>query len=153
LKFSIIADNYRFRLVALQLDALSRLRSESKIRSAMIELPVTLDTFYDRILFDIQDEDDQEIAVRALRWLGGAARPISLEELAEAVIIRPDAVPYVCDEDRFLDYKELLEILPSGLVAAIPAPPVPSVPIGLTSEDEETSTRMLVQFAHFSVKE
>jgi hypothetical protein len=53
LKFSFIADHERFRLVALQLDALSRLRSESKIRSAMVELPVTLDTFYDRILLDI----------------------------------------------------------------------------------------------------
>jgi hypothetical protein len=83
------------------------------------------------------------------------------------VIIRLDADPYVCDENRFLDYKDLLEILPSDLVATVAATPVPPVPIGLAPEDEdedapvseasveheETSARMLVQFAHFSVKE
>jgi ankyrin repeat domain-containing protein 50 len=104
-------------LVALQLDALSKLRAESKIRTAMEELPKTLDAFYDRILMEI--EDDYEQAYLALQWLAFTPRPISLKELAEAVVIRPDEEPYLNEEDRFLDYKSLLEILPSGLVSAV----------------------------------
>ena len=84
----------------------------------MEQLPKTLDGFYDRILLSIE-EADQEHARLALQWLAFAARPISLEELAEAVIIRREDEPYVNDEDRFLDYKDILEILPSGLVSIV----------------------------------
>jgi hypothetical protein len=131
----------------------------------MIELPVTLDTFYDRILLDIQEEDDQEIAIRALKWLAAAARPISLEELAEAAIIQPETYPYVCDGGRFLDHKDLLEVLPSGLVTTIPFRPVPTVGSSYVRmemdatenealvENERPSAKLTVQFAHFSVKE
>ena len=97
---------------------MSKLRAESKIRTAIEQLPKTLDEFYNRILLDIE-EPDQEHARLALRWLAFAARPISLKELAEAVIIRCNDEPYVNDEDRFLDYKDILEILPSGLVSKV----------------------------------
>ncbi|TVY27932.1 Vegetative incompatibility protein HET-E-1 [Lachnellula hyalina] len=107
-----------FRLVALQLEALSRLRAESKIRSAMENLPQTLDAFYDRIILEIPEED-QDYANRALQWIAFAARPLSLKELAEAVIISPENEPCLRDEDRIMDSKGLLDIIPSGLIRAV----------------------------------
>lgn len=109
----------RFRLAALQLDALSQLRTESKILAAIGELPKTLDEFYNRMLSDIKHEDDQKYARRALQWLAFAARPISLQELAEAVIVQVHDEPYLNEEDQFMDFKDILEILPAGLVTTI----------------------------------
>ncbi|TVY45290.1 putative ankyrin repeat protein [Lachnellula subtilissima] len=107
-----------FRLVALQLEALSRLRAESMIRSAMENLPQTLDEFYDRIILEIPEED-QEYANRALQWIAFAARPLSLKELAEAVIISPENEPCLRDEDRLMNCNALLDIIPSGLIRAV----------------------------------
>jgi hypothetical protein len=115
------ANYVRFRLVALQLEELGNLRIESKIRAAMHNLPSTLDDFYNRILLDIRKED-QEFAYRALQWISFAARPLSLKELAEAVIISPEREPCLDDEDRFMDSKDLLDILPSGLVSSVDVP-------------------------------
>jgi len=108
----------RFRLVALQLEALGRLRAEAKIRSAMENLPQTLDAFYDRIILEIPEED-QHYANRALQWIAFAARPLSLKELAEAVIISPENEPCLRDEDRIMDSEGLLDIIPSGLIRAV----------------------------------
>jgi hypothetical protein len=85
----------------------------------MQELPKTLDAFYDRILLEI---DNPKLACLALQWLAFAARPVSLKELAEAVMVRPESEPYLTDKGRFLDYRDLLQILPSGLVSAINVP-------------------------------
>ncbi|TVY93678.1 hypothetical protein LAWI1_G001865 [Lachnellula willkommii] len=107
-----------FRLVALQLEALSKLRADSKIRSALENLPKTLDAFYDRIILEIPEED-QEYANRALQWIAFAARPLSLKELAEAVIISPEHEPCLRDEDRLMDSEDLLHIIPSGLIRTV----------------------------------
>lgn len=88
----------------------------------MEELPKTLDAFYDRILLEIDNDEDLNLAYLALQWLAFAARPVSLKELAEAVMVRPESEPYLTDKGRFLDYKDLLQILPSGLVSAINVP-------------------------------
>jgi hypothetical protein len=88
----------------------------------MEELPKTLDAFYDRILLEIDNGEDPKLAYLALQWLAFAARPVSLKELAEAVMVRPESEPYLTDKGRFLDYKDLLQILPSGLVSAINVP-------------------------------
>jgi hypothetical protein len=92
-----------------------------------------LDAFYDRILLDIEGDEDQEYARLALQWLAIAARPLKLEELVEAVIIRPQNEPYVDDEDRFMEYKDILEVLPSGLVSIV------IVPRGSDDEIDEDS--------------
>jgi hypothetical protein len=88
----------------------------------MQELPKTLDAFYDRILPEIDNDEDPKLAYLALQWLTFAARPVSLKELAEAVMVRPESEPYLTDKGRFLDYNDLLQILPSGLVSAINVP-------------------------------
>ena len=62
------------------------------------------------------DEDSRDIAISALQWLAFASRPLSINELAEAVIINPrDSLPFDV-ENRFEEPMELARIL-SGLVA------------------------------------
>ncbi|KAF4634189.1 hypothetical protein G7Y89_g3916 [Cudoniella acicularis] len=68
---------------------------------------------------DIEHEDDQKHARRALQWLAFAAQPISLKELEEAVIVQVDDEPYLNEEEQFMDFKDILEILPAGLVKTI----------------------------------
>lgn len=84
----------------------------------MENLPKTLDAFYDRIILEIPEED-QEYANRALQWIAFAARPLSLKELAEAVIISPEHEPCLRDEDRLMDSEDLLHIIPSGLIRTV----------------------------------
>jgi hypothetical protein len=121
LSFQNFANDLRFRLVALQLEELGNLRTESKIRAAMSHLPSSLDDFYNRILLNIRKQD-QKPAIRALQWLAFAARPLSLKELGEAIIISHEREPCLDDEDRFMDSKDLLDILSSGLVSAVRVP-------------------------------
>ncbi|KAF8850333.1 hypothetical protein BDZ45DRAFT_679851 [Acephala macrosclerotiorum] len=122
-----------FRLVALQLDALSRIRTEGKIRNAMEVLPRSLEAFYDRMLQEIEDLDDQEYTRRAFLWIAYSARPVTLVEVAEAIVVSPQypQKPSI-QEARFLDCQDLLRIIPSGLVSVVGT---------------------IIQFAHFSVKE
>jgi hypothetical protein len=62
----------------------------------------TLDSFYDRILINIH-EQEQRLAALALQWLALSARPLSLSELAEAVTIGAADAPYFDLEERFID--------------------------------------------------
>lgn len=77
---------HRFRLAALQLEMLSKLRVESKIREAVYILPGTIDAYYDRAFLEI-DEGDAEQVLLALKWLAFSARPITLQELAESILV------------------------------------------------------------------
>jgi hypothetical protein len=104
----------------------------------MHELPKNLDVFYDRILLELEQDESHQEAHRALQWLIFAARPVSLKELAEAVIIRPEP-PYLDLKDRFMDYMDLLDILPSGLVSAVQVKRGRDDDIAEFSDSEEAS--------------
>lgn len=81
-------------------------------------LPKDLDTTYDRILAGIDSLLAYE-ASSALQWLACASRPLFLEDLAEACIIRPkESTPL--EEDQYLDPINILEVLP-GLTKVKPA--------------------------------
>jgi hypothetical protein len=134
-----IADDKRWRLVALQLDALSRARNLSAISSTLEKLPIRLDDFYEKLLLDIKEED-YPLAFRALQLISFAARPISVDELAEAAVAH-NCSPYINPDDRFLNAQDILEIIPSGLATKIKVELEP----GLIVDS--------VQLAHFSVKE
>jgi hypothetical protein len=84
----------------------------------MKTLPKTLDEFYDRILLQIEEEDREQAHV-ALQWIAFAVRPVTLEELAEAIIVTSNKEPAVDEEDRVLDCKTLLDFLPAGLVSTV----------------------------------
>lgn len=78
----------------------------------MTTLPKTLDETYTRILEAIAD-DDREIAVVALQWLAFSFRPLTIEELAEATIVRPTQEPAVDINNRFRDPLDIWRILSS----------------------------------------
>ena len=102
--------------MALQLDALAKLRSEASIRAEVKYLPKTLGDCYERMLLAI-DAGDQRRARAALELLCYGASPPSLDEVAEAMIIDVTTQPFVSTSERLLDSKAVLEILPAGLVA------------------------------------
>jgi ankyrin repeat protein len=104
----------------------------------MMRLPNTLDQFYERTLLEIDKEEEQQVFM-ALQWLAYATRDISVDELAEALIVSCDHTPYVNIADRFMDTKAVIEMLPSILVA--------------TWTKDNTPGLLMIRLAHFSVLE
>jgi site-specific recombinase XerC len=87
-----------FRWVKCQLDVLRNCTTVRDIKKARNMLPPTLDETYERILLDI-DRDEWEKARTALQWLIFYARPLRLQEIAEAVVIDPESDSFSA-EDR-----------------------------------------------------
>ncbi|CAP62321.1 uncharacterized protein PODANS_0_150 [Podospora anserina S mat+] len=124
-----------FQWVRCQIDALCKLRNDKAIRSALTNLPRTLQETYIRILQRIEDEhpEDVEIVRKILSWLVRGIRNLSLEELAEAISIEPDNGEESMDFNAVdTDPEDMLELL-GGLVTVSPD--------------------RFVSLAHFSVKE
>ncbi len=109
------------------------------MRETLRSLPKTLDQTYDRILVGIS-EDNCAYSFRAMQWLAFAARPVSIEEVAEAMIVNLDCeLPHV-DHDRALrDPRDLLDIC-AGLVR-----------LSLRQEYDSSEPKPVLQLAHFSV--
>lgn len=143
-------------MVALQLQELLKSTSIAKIKRALNNLPKTLDEFYDRILRDIPD-DEQHRASVALQWLAFSTRPLSLPELAEAIIINAQQPPYLDPEERFMNESQIFDFLPAGLVRA--AKPkskskrIKKNTLGEWVHEEDENEVPLVEFSHFSVLE
>src|ERR1700761_6118660 len=76
----------RFRWVVCQVDALRRSLPAS-IRSALDDLPKTLDETYGRTLLGIDDQK-REFAQRLFRCITVSIRPLLVEELAEILAFR-----------------------------------------------------------------
>ncbi|KAK6349854.1 hypothetical protein TWF696_006117 [Orbilia brochopaga] len=145
-----------FRWVACQLSFIQKCKQAGAIRKVLNSLPKTLEETYDRILLSIPEETWQ-IARSALMLLTFSIRPITIQELAEGMVV--DTVNQVFDpeEQRLIHYREVLEIC-SSLVT------VSNVKYGakapwltekyqiekkIVSQDDAE----VVQLAHFSVKE
>jgi hypothetical protein len=82
-------------------------------------LPRTLDETYNRIILAIP-EGDAEFARKALTWLAFSERPMTINELAEAIIIKPGSRTVDLD-DRFPEPDEILTICGS-LVTTVTGP-------------------------------
>ena len=102
----------------------------------MKTLPKTLDEFYDRILLQIEEEDREQAHI-ALQWIAFAVRPITLGELAEAIIVNPHTEPALDEDDRVLHCKTLLDFLPAGLVSTVVAYSSISDTRNFSGDDEE----------------
>jgi hypothetical protein len=113
-----------------------------EIMDVLTSLPKDIHATYDRILSNIEDSLVHE-AVSILKWLSCSSRPLFIEELAEACIIRPKEDPSM-EIDMRLTPSDILEILP-GLIAVDP-------PIDLSKKGFKTR-RHIFSLAHFSVKE
>lgn len=87
----------RILIAKLQLDYVCGLRSDRAIKEALVKLPSGIFATYDEILHQLctKNPDDVEDMKRILQWLVYSMEPLTLEQLAEIVSIRPD--------DRSLD--------------------------------------------------
>ena len=112
------------------------------LRNALKSLPKTLDETYEIILRNI-DHSDQPYALRILEFICFSARPLTIEEVNDALAIELDENPRFDPESRFLTAEGILYVCPSLLVVAERE----------TREGFDYKRSRIVQLAHFSVKE
>jgi ankyrin repeat domain-containing protein 50 len=94
----------RFRWVALQLDALQNCRNRDEIAEMLKSLPETLDATYDRILLKI-NKSDAKYAAKVLQFIAFAARPVTIEEVADVIAMNGDT------HHRDQGLEDIMEIL------------------------------------------
>lgn len=83
----MLTDRYRFLWVYLQLEILwETCRTDADIRHALTALPKNLEETYKRCVCRINFQDDW--ALKVLKWVSFAKRPLHIEELREAVAFR-----------------------------------------------------------------
>lgn len=118
----------RFRWVKCQLDAIRPLKRPKIIREALETLQRTLDGTYERILLHLSNdaEDNLVLLRRILAFVTFAKRPMTVAELAQAVIVEirrkkldDDAAFY--DPDDLLSLcRPLIDVSPStGLLGFV----------------------------------
>ena len=133
----------RFQYVALQLEALKSAESPAEVEHALKNLPADLDETYQRALLSIPISKKAK-AIRALHWLSFSIRPLTVGELAEAVLIDVARPVQQCfnPEDRYFNISDVETLLP-----------------GLLTITDETHWSVShgndreIRFSHFSIKE
>jgi ankyrin repeat domain-containing protein 50 len=107
----------RFRWVDRQPDSLKKCLVLSDVRKTLKSSPKTPDETYARILLNI-DAEHQSKAITALQRITYSCQPMSIEEVAEAVVIDPKAMPPFNPDNRLPDLRWLIEILSSLIVVS-----------------------------------
>lgn len=133
--------------MALQLDVLLKSKSVAAIKKALNALPVTLDEFYDYVLRAIDDQYRNQASIA--QWLVYSARPLSLSELAEAIVIQPREDPCFDPDERFMDENQILDVLPAGFIQKV----FREQPREDGRWFDPNSQVAFIEFAHFSVLE
>ena len=113
----IIKNNFRFRWVALQLNALKKCRTKTDLKKQLANLPQGLDKTYDQILLGI-NEKDHDYAKTFLQWLSFAVHPLTLKELATTASIDFSAEngPEYQADNELQDIKDVLKICSSFII-------------------------------------
>ncbi|CZR69571.1 uncharacterized protein PAC_19471 [Phialocephala subalpina] len=133
--------NGMFRWAYCQLVLLKKCYKPAKIREVLSTLPDNLDGTYDRIFQQIAAGYEREIRA-VLMLLAFSARPMSIEEVAEATAINLKSQKFD-PEDRFLEPNIILKLC-SSLVT-------------LTTQKRRDSIGQMavvkvLQFSHYTVK-
>ncbi|KAK1047098.1 hypothetical protein LTR74_017830 [Friedmanniomyces endolithicus] len=103
-----------FRWAACQLDTLAQCVTRGKVRRALRDLPKTLDDTYARILSRIDEGQNAEEALKILRSLAYAERPLTANEVLEVTGILTEKDSSHFDEDEVLrDSRDSLRICSS----------------------------------------
>ncbi|EXK75970.1 hypothetical protein FOQG_19268 [Fusarium oxysporum f. sp. raphani 54005] len=102
-----------FRYAQCQLDSLSASRTAKIATKAVYNLPKDIYEVYERILSSIPDSD-KVLARESLFILSAALRPLTMVELAEAVVLE-DGDTHIDEESRLSEPRVLLEIC-QGLI-------------------------------------
>jgi hypothetical protein len=124
-----------------QLDTLTKCCNRVMLRKSLATLPQTLDQTYDRILCAISDEYS-DYAMRILKWLTFSARPLSIEEVAEAVAIDVARDPAFDRDEVLEDPLEAMNIC-SSLVTVTTN----------RSDGRGRPAQRIIALAHYSVQE
>ena len=163
----------RFQWVRCQLAYLCTLTNDKAIRSALQNLPKGIDETYVRILEKIKRDNAERMPeiLNLLQWIAASKRPLTVDELAEAITIEPGA--------KYLDFDAVAtkpeDVLRpcSTLVVVTPVQRSEKLyrhvakrlreyeivyrrhPATLYFEQpfERTSETLQVGFSHFSIKE
>jgi Ankyrin repeats (3 copies) len=134
---------------------LVKCRNRAQLHKSLSTLPPTLDETYERILCAIPEED-AEYAIRILRWLAFAKRPLRLNEIAEIVAFDPRReIPF--DENEVLeDPLEVMDIC-SSLVSmtsgSVEESDEKSYWSNGDSSDKHNIAEQAIVLAHYSVQE
>ena len=139
----------RFRWAACQLDALAKCRNRATLQRSLATLPPTLDETYERILqsFDQKNNEDAIYAVRILHWLSFSARPLLLEEMAEAAAIDPERETPFDRKEVLEDPSDVLDICSSLVILiTISSNEIP----GMYNQQPRKCEAVIL--AHYSVK-
>ena len=125
--------------------------SPQKLRQIILETPGGLDQAYERILQGIAEHEDKERyrAVAILRWVMFAIRPLTVQQIAEALLVSID------DKDTSRSFP--LEELPNEYDDSFCNEEIlrPCGPLICLQSSELTKPvkYRTIQFVHFSVKE
>ncbi|KAJ7254530.1 ankyrin repeat-containing domain protein, partial [Mycena rebaudengoi] len=127
--------NGMFRLVTLQLHDLRGCDgTRSQVETALNNMPISLNTIYDRILRNIENHGTRSRVCCAMNWFIFSKRPMMLNEIIDALAFNFDREPLRFDPEERMGPDVLLAAC-AGFVTV--------------SGDEECT----VQVAHSSVKE
>ncbi|KAL8670309.1 MAG: hypothetical protein Q9168_005140 [Polycauliona sp. 1 TL-2023] len=119
----------RFLAAKLHIDSLSTKTSIKLLKKALGNLSTDLNVLYDEALLRIesQDQDDRDLAERALCWVAYTYRPLRVEAFREALAIEPEDLDF-----------DIEAIHPIGLILGVCA--------GLLIHDQETGIMRLVHY-------
>jgi hypothetical protein len=121
----------RFLLARLRLDYVLKWKvNPTKMWKALESLPEDLNAAYDDVMDRIAEKDPEKNAFAVLSWIYRARRPLTMNELREALSISPGQKTF--NDTLLPDAQKLIEIC-EGLVLCGPDG--------------------IVQFAHFTVQE
>jgi hypothetical protein len=99
----------RFRWVVLQLAELEKCSSRHEMNKQLAELPRGLDEIYNRILKNIQVDEKHRADTRTfLQWLAFCQRPMTIEEIAETIIVDLSEERLVNRDKRYTDPRDVL---------------------------------------------
>ncbi|KAJ7166318.1 ankyrin repeat-containing domain protein [Mycena crocata] len=104
-----------FLLVKLHIESLTTKITPRAVRDALKNLHQDVNRMYDETMHRInnQNHDDRTVALQALTWISKAVRPLSINELQEALAIQPGN--RVLDRDSLPDIDIVISVC-AGLV-------------------------------------
>jgi hypothetical protein len=97
----------RFRWIVLQLAELEKCPSRHEMNKQLAELPRGLDEIYNRILKNL-DEKYRADTRTFLQWLAFCRRPMTIEEIAETIIVDLSEECRVNQDKRYTDPRDVL---------------------------------------------
>ncbi|KAH6849839.1 ankyrin repeat-containing domain protein [Chaetomium sp. MPI-CAGE-AT-0009] len=137
--------------VSCQFEELRRFSSVALVRKALQDLPVGLDATYDRMLQNL-DPNFQPQIISMLKWLCFADRALTLYELAEIFVLRPQEEVILDKSERLFNARDVLKYLGS-FVVVFASTHLQNIAAWTSAPPTKWYGAQTVTLAHFSIKE